>query len=154
MKYLYSLILIILVTIILSKVVESATPMTTAEKNERYCLAMNIYFEGRSEDNRGQQAIGYVTLNRVLSHKYPNSICKVVWQRSQFSWTHDGKPDTIHNTKAWKRATMIADYVLSSYLKDTTGGALFYHAHYVKPYWIKGMKHRKVIGNHVFYTGR
>ena len=36
------------------------------------CLALNIYFEARSEPIQGQIAIAEVTLNRVASTNYPN----------------------------------------------------------------------------------
>ena len=45
------------------------------------CLALNIYHEGRGESAKGQSAIAAVTMNRVASKHYPDSICEVVWQR-------------------------------------------------------------------------
>ena len=32
-------------------------------------------------------------MNRVRSRAFPNTVCDVVWQPSQFSWTKDGRPD-------------------------------------------------------------
>ena len=61
------------------------------------CLAENIYFEARGEPLRGQYAVAEVTLNRVASPHFPDTICDVVhdtrWdsrrQRrvAHFSWT-------------------------------------------------------------------
>ena len=71
--------------------------------NEINCLALNLYFEARDQDKEGQIAVGLVTINRVLSKHYPNSICDVVWQQNknkkgnliaQFSWTLDGMHDS------------------------------------------------------------
>lgn len=42
------------------------------------CLALNVYHEARSENYDGQMAVAQVTLNRVASEKYPDSICDVV----------------------------------------------------------------------------
>jgi len=54
------------------------------------CLALNIYFEARSEPIQGQIAIAEVTLNRVASPNFPNDVCSVVLQDTsagcQFSW--------------------------------------------------------------------
>lgn len=125
--------------------------MTGAEKNERACLAQNIYFESRNQSNRGQRAVGFVTINRVLSPYFPNSICAVVWQRFQFSWTNQGDPGSPKNTKAWKRTMMNANNVIDRHMNDVTKGATHYHADYVKPFWISGMGDGLTIGSHIFY---
>jgi N-acetylmuramoyl-L-alanine amidase len=61
------------------------------------CMALNIFFEARSEPIQGQIAVAEVTLNRVASDDYPNTICEVVLQENsqgcQFSWWCDGKSD-------------------------------------------------------------
>ena len=60
-----------------------------------YCGAQNIYFEAGSEPFEGMMAIADVTINRKKDTRWPDSICNVVWQDKQFSWTHDGKSDNI-----------------------------------------------------------
>ena len=61
------------------------------------CLALNVYFEARSEPIAGKIAVAEVTLNRVASQDYPNTICEVVLQENQngcsFSWWCDKKSD-------------------------------------------------------------
>ena len=44
------------------------------------CMAKNIYFEAAVESTAGQLAVAQVTLNRVKSHHYPNSVCEVVYE--------------------------------------------------------------------------
>ena len=44
------------------------------------CMALNIYHEARSDSALGQEAVGMVTMNRVYSDKYPDTICDVVYQ--------------------------------------------------------------------------
>ncbi len=68
---------------------------STAQLNpdEVFCLAQNIYFEASVEHRVGKSAVAHVTLNRVDSPRYPDSVCEVVWQDRQFSWTQDGKSD-------------------------------------------------------------
>ncbi len=58
------------------------------------CLADNLYHEARGESLAGIKAVASVVLNRVASKRWPNSICKVVYQRKQFSWAN--KPDARH----------------------------------------------------------
>ena len=41
---------------------------------ELYCLAKNIYFESRNQPTLGQIAVGQVTMNRVNSPKFPNTV--------------------------------------------------------------------------------
>lgn len=130
------------------------------DADEVYCLAQNIYFEARSEPLNGQFAVAAVTMNRVASKKYPNTICKVVWQRRQFSWTHDGKSDRPREKEAWRQAMSIAKLVYKNYFTfqektngawDLTRGALHYYApSLVFPYWAKHASQAKQIGRHVF----
>ena len=61
------------------------------------CLAQNMYFESGHESEKGQIAVGMVTMNRVKSGEYPTTICGVVKQKvkstCQFSWYCEGKFD-------------------------------------------------------------
>ncbi len=132
--------------------VEDSTP--SLSDKQKYCLAQNIYFEARSETVQGMEAVALVTLNRVASKSYPSTICEVVWQRKQFSWTHDGKSDTPRERLAWKIAQTVAASVLANYGAtdyDFTKGALWYHATYVSPTWHKALTQTAIIGAHIFY---
>ena len=58
------------------------------------CLALNVYYEARSEPMDGQYAVAHVVLNRVANDAFPDDACKVVKQgyhkgrhRCQFSGT-------------------------------------------------------------------
>jgi spore germination cell wall hydrolase CwlJ-like protein len=118
---------------------------------EIHCLALNIYHEARSESDEGKFAVAQVTLNRVRSHRYPDSICKVVWQHRQFSWTRDGRSDRPRNLRAWKEALWVATAAYDFNPLNMVGGATHYHAVYVQPYW--SASHRRVsrVGRHIFY---
>ena len=119
------------------------------------CLATNIYFEARNEPLEGQVAVSHVVLNRVASSDYPNSICQVVTQKHnktcQFSWHCDGKSDRMANKKARLRSLSLANSILTGRYSDNTGGALNYHADYIKPYWASSLTFTKKIGTHLFY---
>jgi len=122
-------------------------------KQDQRCLALNIYWEARNEHLSGQIDVGYVTINRVFSHKYPYTICEVVKQNKQFSWFSDGKPDIPKEQLAWVNAQNVAEYILNYYSKDNdpTKGALNYHADYVKPSWRHNLIKIKQNGTHIFY---
>jgi N-acetylmuramoyl-L-alanine amidase len=127
-----------------------------ASEKDRYCLAQNIYFESRGESTVGQEFVGWVTLNRVMNSDFPGEICKVVWQKDQFSWTHDGKSDTPKDKDAWATAQVIAGEVITAYGvdRDPTEGATYFHATSVKPDWAKKFERVVRIDNHIFYVDR
>lgn len=117
-----------------------------------FCLALNVYFEARSEDLAAQYAVAEVTLNRVASPDFPDDVCEVVWQRKQFSWTHDGKSDKPRDRKAWRRAVSVAAYALEDDGHTVVGyDALYYHADYVNPYWARTYERVAKVGRHIFY---
>lgn len=125
---------------------------------ERLCLQKNIFFEARNQSTLGQAAVAWVTLNRVESSRYPNTICGVVWQRKQFSWTHDGKSDEPSNNvleqRAWENAGIVTDVVLYEWargLKSPVSDATMYHADYVKPYWSSSYERVARVDSHIFY---
>ena len=122
------------------------------DKEQHKCLAMNIYHEARSESMQGQIAVAQVTLNRVEHDKWPSTICEVVYEPKQFSWTFLLKDHSTTEARAWKKAQIIARDVMIGNVEDPTYGAVFYHANYVDPNWAKYVDLTKVIGNHLFYT--
>ena len=110
------------------------------------CLATAIYHEANAESKKGQIAVANVIMNRVESKDFPNSVCGVIAQKSQFSWY--GK--TKH--KYSDETLTIAREVLNK-RRDNTNGALFFHSG-KNPHWTKKMKMTKQIGNHKFYRQR
>lgn len=122
------------------------------DPKQHKCLAMNIYHESRGERIEGQIAVAQVTINRMEHPKWPSTICEVVYQPKQFSWTHLISEQTPKETKAWGAAKIIARDVMIGNVDDPSMGAVYYHANYVNPSWAKYMKLSKVIGNHLFYT--
>ena len=140
---------------------ESVTVVETVEQveidvDEMHCLAKNIYFEARGESTKGKIAVANVTMNRVDSPKYPNTICGVVYQakyskwwqqhngslvpirnQCQFSWYCDGKTDALYltnakgdvikgNMQAWTDSLQIAEDSIRGNITDITLGATHY----------------------------
>jgi len=91
-----------------------------------------------------------------MNSDFPGEICKVVWQKDQFSWTHDGKSDTPKDKDAWATAQVIAGEVITAYGvdRDPTEGATYFHATSVKPDWAKKFERVVRIDNHIFYVDR
>ena len=132
--------------------VGASMPLRHARRHhELRCLAMNIYFEARGESRRGQLAVAAVTLNRNRSSHYPDSICAVVWQSRQFSWTHQSVWHRPRNDRAWRFAMKLANEVYHNKVKLPVVRATHFHARYVVPEWSTQMKRVARIGKHLFY---
>lgn len=122
------------------------------------CLALNVYFEARSEPLIGQFAVAQVTVNRLHSNDYPDTMCGVVKQRNangcQFSWYCDGKSDKPKDYVAWEVAQWVARVTLDDHdgsLNLMSSDVVHYHADYVKPYWINSCVAVGQYGRHIFY---
>jgi spore germination cell wall hydrolase CwlJ-like protein len=133
------------------------------QRRQAQCLARAIYFEARSEPVDGQFAVARVVLNRAESGRYPDTICRVVYQnahlkdRCQFSFACDGQPDQPTESIAWAMALGMAaalvrteDPLLSAELLRST----HYHADYVHPAWAPKLATTGTVGRHIFYLER
>jgi Cell Wall Hydrolase len=127
------------------------------------CLATAIYFEARSESEKGQIAVAQVIVNRVRSPYYPKNVCDVVYQGAserryggcQFSFACDRIRDRVRNQGAFSDALSVAQRVLDAEVwLPEIGNATHYHATYVKPRWIRDMVEKDRIGRHIFYRVR
>ena len=117
------------------------------------CLALNVYFEARGEDPDAQRMIAEVVMERVYTDGYPKTVCGVVWQHGQFSWTNDGKSDRPKDTVAWLQAQIVANEVLL-YGGEFRTGATHYATRDSHPYWVGDMDVVGMYGNHIFYRER
>lgn len=121
-------------------------------KNDMDCLTRNIYYEARGEDYRGKMAVAQVTINRLKTGYWGNSICKVVYAKKQFSWTLTKKlprPDS----KVWAESEEIARKVLAGHRVRGLTRSLYYHAIHIRdPKWADTRHEVGQIGNHVFYN--
>ena len=127
------------------------TQIVKAKAQDIECLAKNIYHEARGEPFQGQIAVALVTVNRVASGLFQNTICNVVYANRQFSWTLD-KNKRVKDKKAWASAVEVATAVLSRRVYEPDFTAVYFHASHVKPIWAKTKIVIAKIGNHIFYA--
>lgn len=137
--------------------------VTAAERTRQLeCLTRNIYWEAANEPFEGKVAVAQVTMNRLESGKFPNSLCGVIYQKNvfyekvvcQFSWycegAHKMKPV---NHPLWKESEEVAKKVLlEGFRLPSLKDAMFYHADYVNPGW--KLPRIEKIGRHIFYGDR
>jgi len=144
---------------------EPEIKMVYVDPKERECLAKAIYWEARNQSLDGKIAVGFVVINRVNAGLWHDSVCKVVFQGCQFSWvcTANAKKNPANNKNydeqvAWAESIALANELLSEYneIQDVTYGAVFFHAHYVRPDWSKWKKVERTvrIDDHIFYRLR
>jgi spore germination cell wall hydrolase CwlJ-like protein len=137
--------------------------VTAAEQTRQLeCLTRNIYWEAASEPFEGKVAVAQVTLNRMQSGKFPDSVCGVVYQKNvfyekvvcQFSWYCEGnqKLKPIHKP-LWRESEEVAKKVLlEGFRLPGLKHALYYHAEYINPGW--QLPKIDQIGRHIFYGER
>lgn len=135
--------------------------MSVAEYTRQLdCLTRNIYWEAGHEPFEGKVAVAQVTLNRVESGRFADSVCGVVYQKTmfyqkvvcQFSWYCEGshKMRPIHS-RAWQESEEVAKKVLlEGFRLPSVQKALYYHADYINPGW--GKPRVAKIGRHIFYS--
>jgi spore germination cell wall hydrolase CwlJ-like protein len=137
--------------------------MSVKEREQQIqCMTQNIYWEAASEPFEGKVAVAQVTMNRMNSGKFPDTVCGVVQQRNvfydkvvcQFSWfcesTYKTRP--VH-PKNWEESEAVAKKVLlEGFRLPSLKEALYYHADYVNPKWNKDKIGK--IGQHIFYKDK
>lgn len=135
---------------ILAEEAEAAASLREVNKTEVNCLARNIYYEARGEGVNGMRAVAYVTMNRMESRLFSNTVCGVVHQPHQFSWVRAGYGPP--RGPMWTKAQEIAEAVYTGAdASDNTGGATYFHATTIKPRWAYRLTHTVTIGGHAFY---
>lgn len=123
------------------------------------CLALAVYHEDRSGGVEGMRAVAEVVLNRKFDDRWPDTICEVVYQEGQFSFTFDGTDLEMREPDSRALAVEIAEkYLAMSRLRRntaTTGFADHFHAESMErfPNWTRWDRTRETarVGGHVFY---
>jgi spore germination cell wall hydrolase CwlJ-like protein len=121
------------------------------------CLTEALYFEARGETVAGQFAVAEVILNRVDSDRFPDSVCGVIRQgtgkryQCQFTYTCDGRPETITERRSHERLGKVARLMLDGADRVLTKGATHYHTTAVNPRWARKFPRTATIGVHHFY---
>lgn len=135
-----------------------ATPWFSS--NDVDCMARNIFHEAANEPEEGMVAVGVVTINRVNSGQYAESVCGVVNQRTrfqrwvvcQFSWTCVKVRAPKENDPRWLESQRIAVELSNGGYqewREKYATSLHYHAYYVNPRW--KLKRLTRTGAHIFY---
>lgn len=138
---------------------ESQSTITQAcnrNQSSMDCLVCNCYHESRGEIYDGKVAVNKVVMSRAKSKAYPNSICGVIWQRAQFSWTADRIPNNISiparragDQRAFRECQRASEVALQ---EGANGVLNFYNPKKASPRWARSMRKCGRVGNHLFLT--
>jgi len=140
-----------------TEVVEPTQITALVREKQLNCLAKNIYYEAGGEPFEGMAAVAQVTINRAESGKFPDDICKVVYQKDdhlglcQFSWycTAGTTIPPIHKASYNESMEVAKKVLLEGFRLPGLTTALYFHGAQIDPGWKK--KRVAKIGNHIFY---
>lgn len=114
------------------------------------CLAQNLYFEANNEPLEGLQAVAATVFNRMLLRgEYPSSVCGVVYQPFQYSWTTDfanwsRMPPTIF-------LQMAREFLQDRDILTQEYPVTHFHHVAITPPWSKTLPYVMTVGQHKFY---
>ncbi len=124
---------------------QSTSSSASIVSSDHRLLAKLVYAEARGESYKGQVAVAAVTLNRVASSSFPNTLTGVVYQSGAYSCVDNGSINNTPDSTAIKAALE----ALNGW--DPTNGCLYYYnPRLTNDKWIKSRPVVTVIGNHNF----
>ena len=128
------------------------THTNTTLTRETKIIAITILAEARGEGEAGMYAVAAVIAQRAFERKRtPSAVCLKKWQFS--CWNGKTLKDLEHLLKVPQaRYALALARNIKLLSRDYVGYANHYHNNKIKlPYWAKGEKPVKTIGNHIFY---
>lgn len=112
------------------------------------CMMCNCHHETEGESYRGKVAVGKVVMTRVGMSEYPNSVCGVIYQHAQFSWTSM----RVKRNETISGASYRNCYqAVQESLAFRGHFASHFHTPAVTPRWRKNCRVLERIGGHIFY---
>lgn len=131
--------------------------------NAANILARTLYYEARSEGEKGIDAVASVILNRA--HGKAENLPTVCLAKKQFSCWNEKKdltPDKYtflipsgaakkgKDREMWLYCQKIAGKMIFGEFKSTIGNRNAYHTISITPSWNTAMSDKTTIGNHIF----
>lgn len=120
-----------------------------ATSNSIICMAQVLYFEGRFEPYTGLEAIAATVLNRQ-EKKYAPTICAVVYQPFQYSWTSDRAKRLVKPPENFLQ--MAASFIQNRDILEDMYPVTHFHRYDIKPKWSSMLHYRGTYGLHRFYS--
>lgn len=120
------------------------------DATELECMTKVVHREAGNQSRAGKLAVAHVVLNRIRSNRFPSKVCDVANQPGQFFKLSSYNPR--RDTAMWAAAHEVALAALTGEAEDTSKGAMFFHATYVRPDSFFRTRERLVqLQDHIFY---
>lgn len=120
-------------------------------KKQLNCLTEAVYHEARGEPIAGQKLVAKTILQRTKSKDFPNTVCGVISEKSQFSYrSKRGSRSTIKEPATYKKIESLVKTEATNFTSSKSNPLYFYNPRKANPSWAKRMKVVKRAGNHVF----
>ena len=123
----------------------SSGSSSSTNSNDLNLLARVVYGEARGEPYTGQVAVAAVTLNRVKSSSFPNTLAGVVYQAGAYDAVRDGQINLTPDSTAKKAAQDAMNGWDPSY-----GAIYYFNPATATNKWIWSRPMTVTIGNHRF----
>ena len=123
----------------------SSGSSSSTNSNDLNLLARVVYGEARGEPYTGQVAVAAVTLNRVKSSSFPNTLAGVVYQSGAYDAVRDGQINLTPDSTAKKAAQDAMNGWDPSY-----GAIYYFNPATATNKWIWSRPMTVTIGNHRF----
>ena len=123
----------------------SSGSSSSTNSNDLNLLARVVYGEARGEPYAGQVAVAAVTLNRVKSSSFPNTLAGVVYQSGAYDAVKDGQINLTPDSTAKKAAQDAMNGWDPSY-----GAIYYFNPATATNKWIWSRPMTVTIGNHRF----
>ena len=132
-----------------AKSINDSSQVQKLSKSQIECLSNVAYHEAKGESDKGMLAVIHTTLNRVKDTRFPKTVCGVVYQKSQYSWTKYNPK--VKEQEQYARAVRLAKEVIDGKHKDNTYGALYFVHVKINRNWLEKLTYTCTIGNHKFF---
>ena len=119
---------------------------------ERVCLARIVFNECSGESLRGKKLVAQVTINRVKSGKFQDSICRAMKARGAYSF-YKPKSKKVDKVRKYPvEYTKIAEEALAGKYEKLLSSKVFYFKNCrVKSKFFDTLKYKMKEGNHCFH---
>lgn len=130
----------------------SSQAFPKASPEDVKCLTDNIYWEAQGESLAGMVWVAQSVMTRVKDPRWPNTICKVIYQPSQYSWTLEPTgpilwPNEYNDAREIAEGFLLDPYPLKAIPVTNYLRCDWRH----KVDWWKSMTFKGRIGAHCFY---
>lgn len=119
--------------------------------NDSYrCMLCNCMRESAHEPLEGKVMVGLSVKTRLEVPARPKTICGVIYEYKQYSWTihrSDRRSLPRKTSQSFKECIVATNQTMNA----PGNGIDHYHADYVSPYWAKNCTRAQKIGRHIFY---